>query len=226
MLLPFGDSNGGTLTLRLVGLVLMIFAVLLAGFLLLGGYRLFDPEATGEFFDRWSRWAVPIGFGLMTADLLLPIPSSAIMNWYGQTYGAIGGGLVGAAGCVFSSMIAYWLCRLLGRPAAVRMAGEKDLARTGLFFSRWGSLAIVATRPVPMLAEAVVCLAGMSRMPFGRFLLASAVGSLPFALAFAYLGARGRTEGEPLFYMALSFFIPLVLWIPIAIAFGRKKPPQ
>jgi len=209
--------------MRLVGLILLILLIIFAGFLLLGGHRFFDPDATRELFDRWSPWAVPIGFGLMTVDLVLPIPSSAIMNWYGQTYGLVGGGLVGAAACVFSSVVAYWLCRLLGHRAAVRIAGKKDLERTRWFFSRWGSLAIVCAWPVPMLAEALFCLAGVSRMPFGRFLLASATGSLPFAFAFAYLGAVGRAESKPLFYMALSFFIPLLLWIPVAVAFGRKK---
>jgi len=209
--------------MRLLGLVLLIFMVLLASFLLLGGHRFFDPTETLAFFDRYRTWAVPIGFGLMIAALVLPVPSSAVMNWYGQTYGTAVGGLIGAAACVTSSVAAYWLSRLLGRRAAERIAGADDLERTRGFFARWGSLAVVCARPVPMLAEAVCCLAGLSRMPFGRFLAASVVGSLPFAMAFAYLGAVGRMAEEPLRMLALSFFVPMLLWIPVATALGRKK---
>ena len=217
--------------MRLVVLVLAIFLVVLAGFLLLGESRLADPQATLDLFDRYRPWAVPLGFGLMAADLLLPVPSSAIMNWYGSTYsaslgtaaGTVVGGLVGAAACLTASLLAYGLCRWLGRPAALRIAGAADLERMQRFFARWGSLTIVAARPLPMVAEAVFCLAGLSGVPFGRFVLASAVGALPFALLFAYLGAVGRQLQEPLLFMTLSIVIPLALWIPAAIYFAAAK---
>jgi len=145
-----------------------------------------------------------------------------VMNWYGLNYGTWLGGLVGASACVAASAVAYWLCRWLGRAAALRIAGQRDLERTREFFSRWGALAIVAARPVPMLAEAVFCLAGMSRMPFGRFLAASAVGAVPFAVAFAYLGSLGRSLEEPMTFMVISVVAPMVLWIPVAVWLGRK----
>lgn len=209
--------------MRLFVLILLVFLVILGGFLLLGESRYFSPDETLKFFNRYRAWAVPVGFGLMMADLVLPVPSSAIMNWYGSAYGTVWGGLVGAAACVAASVAAYWLCRWAGRPAALRIAGPKDLDRTRAFFSRWGTLAVVAARPVPMLAEAVFCLAGMSRMPFGRFLLASTVGAVPFALVFAYLGAMGRELEEPLTMMVLSIVIPMVLWVPVAIVLYRRS---
>jgi membrane protein DedA with SNARE-associated domain len=216
--------------MRLVLLILGIFTFLLVGFLLLGEASFFDPRQTLDLFDRWRAWSVPIGLALMTADLLLPVPSSAIMNWYGSTWaeslgtagGTVVGGLVGAAVCVASSLLIYGLCRWLGRRAAVRLAGERDLERVRGFFERWGSLTIVATRPVPMLAEAVVCLAGMSRMPLGRFLLASTVGAIPFAMVFAWLGAMGRETEEPLSMLVLSIAIPLLLWVPVVWLLARR----
>lgn len=215
--------------MRLVLLILGIFALVLVGFLLLGEARFFDPRQTLDLLDRWRGWSVPIGLALMIADLLLPVPSSAIMNWYGSTWaawlgtagGTVVGGLVGAAVCVASSLVIYCLCRWLGRRAAVRLAGERDLERVRGFFERWGSLTVVASRPVPMLAEAVVCLAGMSRMPLGRFLLASTIGAIPFALVFAWLGAVGRETEEPLSMLVVSVAIPLLLWIPVVWLLAR-----
>jgi len=212
--------------MRLLGLVLLVFLVILGIFLVLGESRWFNPENVLKFFDRHRAWAIPLGFGLMAADLVLPVPSSAVMNWYGLSYGTWLGGLVGASACVAASVAAYWLCRWLGRPAALRIAGERDLERTRVFFSRWGALAIVAARPVPMLAEAVFCLAGMSRMPFGRFLAASAVGAVPFAVAFAYLGSLGRSLEEPATFMVISIAVPMVLWIPVAVWLGRRARRQ
>ena len=209
--------------MRLLTLILIIFTLLLALFLTLGGHRFFDPAATLDLFERHQQWAIPLGFALMMTDLVLPIPSSAVMNWFGIAYGPLLGGLLGSAACIASSSAAYWLSRLLGRRAAQRIAGPDDLQRTQLFFARWGSLAVAAARPLPMIAEAVYCLAGLSRMPFGRFLLATTIGSLPFALAFAWLGHAGRQTQEPLFYLALSVLIPAALWPPIYLLLRRHK---
>lgn len=203
--------------MRLVALILAIFIVLGAGFLLLGGHRLFDPNTVQEALNRYRAWALPAGFLLMLADLVLPVPSSAIMNWYGNAYHTLLGGLAGTAVCVAASAAAYWLCRWFGRPVALRIAGERDLDRAKKFFSRWGSVAVAAARPVPMLAEAIYCLAGMSGMPFGRFLAASTVGSAAFAFFFAWLGDVGRSQEEPLAFMALSVLIPAAAWVPVAI---------
>lgn len=209
--------------MRLAGLVLLVFAVILAGFLLLGRADWLAPQATIDFLTAHQAWAVPAGLGLMMADLVLPVPSSAVMNCYGLIYGTLLGSLAGAVVCLASSLAAYGLCRWLGRPAAMRIAGPKDLERTRRFFSRWGALAVAAARPVPMLAEAVYCLAGMSGMPFGRFVAASALGSLAFAVPFAWLGDVGRQLQEPALFMALSIAIPAVLWIPIALWLRRRS---
>jgi len=210
---------------RLLALILIVFAVVGVGFLIFGESLWFDPARPQEFFEAHRRWVIPLSFGLMLADLALPVPSSAVMYGCGWTYGALVGGLVGAAACLVSSLVAYGLCRRLGRPAALRIAGAKDLARTRAFFSRWGSLAVVAARPVPLLAEAVYCLAGLSSMPFGRFVAASAIGSLAFALPFAWLGAAGRALEAPLLMLLLSVAIPALLWLPVAIYFHRRATP-
>jgi membrane protein DedA with SNARE-associated domain len=217
--------------MRLVVLVLAILVLILAGFLLLGESQVADPQATLDLLEQCGPWAVPLGLGLMAADLLIPVPSSAIMYSYGLIYseslGTLGGtvaaGIVGAAVCVAASILAYGLCRWIGRRAALRIAGAENLDRVQRFFARWGSLTIVVARPLPMAAEAVFCLAGMSRMPFGRFVLASTVGAVPFATIFAYLGAMGREQEAPLGFLTLSVAIPLVLWIPAALYFAARK---
>ena len=63
----------------------------------------------------------------------------------------------------------------------------------------------------------------MSRMPFGRFLAASVVGAVPFALAFAYLGSLGRSLEEPVTFMVISIVVPMVLWVPVAVCFSRSR---
>ena len=57
----------------------------------------------------------------------------------------------------------------------------------------------------------LACLAGLSRMPFGRFLAALACGSLPLGFAFAAIGAMGKDQ--PAVALLLSAIVPPILWI-------------
>jgi uncharacterized membrane protein YdjX (TVP38/TMEM64 family) len=51
----------------------------------------------------------------------------------------------------------------------------------------------VATRAVPILAEATVILAGASRIRWPAMLIAVLVGSVPVVIIFAAIGAAANT---------------------------------
>ena len=64
---------------------------------------------------------------------------------------------------------------------------------------------------MPVLPEAVSCLAGLVRMDLRAYLASLACGSLPVGFAFAAIGALGRTS--PGAAMALSAGVPVLLWL-------------
>ncbi|MDQ3677520.1 MAG: VTT domain-containing protein, partial [Actinomycetota bacterium] len=70
-----------------------------------------------------------------------------------------------------------------------RVAPGAERARADAFLARWGALAVVVSRPVPIAAETLALLAGASPLPWRRFLPAAALGSLPPALLYAAAGA-------------------------------------
>jgi uncharacterized membrane protein YdjX (TVP38/TMEM64 family) len=65
----------------------------------------------------------------------------------------------------------------------------------------------------------VACLAGLSKMPWRVFVLASLSGSLPLGFVFAAIGALGVEQ--PGWALALSAGMPLLLY-GIAAAMFRK----
>ncbi len=69
---------------------------------------------------------------------------------------------------------------------------------------------VVLSRWLPLMPEVVACLAGLSGMPFRRFLVALACGSVPLGFAFAAIGATGREA--PWVALAVSAGLPPVLW--------------
>jgi len=208
-------------------ILLIALAVLFAvPFLLFGGE--FDEWFAGEGAVAWLRghgsWAWAAAVLLLVSDLVLPVPATAVMAALGIIYGPVTGGLIGAAGSWLSGAVAYGLCRAAGRPAALRLAGAEGLARGERFFERSGGWAVALSRWLPLLPEVVACMAGLTRMPAGRFLAALACGSLPMAAAYAAIGHAGAEH--PALALAASAVIPLLLWAAVRPFIAARARPD
>ena len=113
---------------------------------------------------------------LLAADLFLPLPGTLIMSALGYVYGPVGGGLLATVGSFLGGTLGYGLCRLLGRGAARRLLGEKDLEKGERLFASVGGWIVVLSRWLPLVPEVVSCMAGLTRMPARSFLLALLCG--------------------------------------------------
>ena len=97
------------------------------------------------------------------------------------------------AGSVVGAVVGYAIGAWGGRPLLDRYGryvgiGAEDLDRADRWFDRWGSWAVFLGRMVPLVRTFVSYPAGISRMPMGRFLLFSTLGSLPWNLALIVAG--------------------------------------
>ena len=162
-----------------------------------------------------------LGVVAIWADLVLPVPQTAVIAALGILYGTVGGGLVGSVGLISVGLFGYALTRRYGRGAVRRLVGERALGRVESVFERGGVWAIVLTRSLPYsIPEAVVCAAGLARMRPSRLLAALCLGSVPTAFAFAAIGA-GWAE-EPALALALSYALPIPL-VPLTLALLRRR---
>jgi membrane protein DedA with SNARE-associated domain len=106
------------------------------------------------------------------------LPLAVLLATVGSVVGALFGYLIGAWG---------------GRPLLDRYGryvgiGAADLDRADRWFERWGGWAVFLGRMVPLVRTFVSYPAGISRMPLGRFVLFSTLGSLPWNAALIYAG--------------------------------------
>lgn len=168
-------------------------------------------EGARAWMGRFGSGAGLAGIGLLVADILLPIPSTVVMSALGLTYGIWLGGLYAATGTTLAGLIAYALSRALGRPLARRLAGEEGLRAGEALFQGGGAWLVAGSRCLPILPEAIACLAGLHRMPFKTYAFALACGSLPTGFLFAAIGALGQEE--PGWALALSVIAPIGLWL-------------
>lgn len=169
-----------------------------------------EGDGASEWLTSHGQWAWIMAILLLLADLVAPVPATAVMAGLGVLYGPWMGGLIGAVGSILSGLTAYTLCRYGGRRFAVYLAGEESLNKSEAFFKRRGGWMVILSRWMPLMPEVVSCLAGIVRMPAALFTAALTCGSVPMAVAFAWLGHAGADR--PLLAMAAGAIIPLLIW--------------
>ena len=150
--------------------------------------------------------------GLLTADILLPIPSSVVCTWAGRALGVIPGLLVNWIGLNLSCVIGYWVGRMFGVPIVNRFGNavtiEKLQFAGGGFMSAW---TLIICRAIPVLAEASILMAGLQRLPASRFYPAVLTANLGIAIAYSVLGSFSTEHGWFPAAVAISCALPLLL---------------
>ena len=171
------------------------------------------------WLNRGGVLAAALGVGLLIVDVLLPVPSSLVMVAHGALFGVVGGTLLSLVGSTGAAMFGFWLGRRGGR-LLERLVPLDERERADYLLKRWGTLAIIVTRPVPLLAETVAIMAGTSRMGWGRAALAALAGGLPPALLYALTGASAGKFQNTVLVFVFVLLVAGFFWM-----FGRTIEP-
>jgi membrane protein DedA with SNARE-associated domain len=145
------------------------------------------------------------GYGLLAVFVLmvgescgLPFPSEVIMPTAGLL--AAGGHMnlvaaiiVGAAANLVGSLIAYGLAARFGEPLLLGPGRYVGIRRHHLeladgWFRRWGLLAVLIGRVLPVVRTYISFPAGLARIELVRFSILTFVGALPWCAALALVG--------------------------------------
>jgi uncharacterized membrane protein YdjX (TVP38/TMEM64 family) len=170
---------------------------------------------------QYEGWAWAVGIALIWADLVLPIPQTAVIAALGIIYGTLLGGLLGTLGLITGGLLGYGLMLTAARRFAQRLSGARSLQKMESLFDRGGAWAIVLTRSLPYsIPEAMVFLAGLAGMPMRKFAAALTIGSVPTAFAFAAIGAGWADQ--PILALAVSYVLPILL-LPIVLYLMRRR---
>jgi uncharacterized membrane protein YdjX (TVP38/TMEM64 family) len=160
--------------------------------------------------------AAAVGLGLLLADVALPVPASAVMIAHGALFGAAAGAALSTVGGVGATLLAFLVGRR-SRRLVHRLVGEREQQRADRFLDRYGSLALVVTRPIPMLAETVAIAAGASRVRWRSAALAAVAGTVPAAGVYAVAGAAVATVSSGLVAFAAVVLLAAVPWLAVRL---------
>jgi membrane protein DedA with SNARE-associated domain len=130
----------------------------------------------------------------------IPIPSEVVMPLAGYALAhsqldLIILATVASLASNLGSIPAYWVGARGGRPMVERygsylLLSRHDLDRVDSFFLRFGSLAVLIGRMLPIIRTFIAFPAGVAKMNLWKFHLYTFIGSWPWCYALAYVGMR------------------------------------
>jgi len=197
----------------LIALFTILFLIVEA----LGVPLLSDPT---PWMKHGGVLAATIGVGLLIADVVLPVPSSIVMVAHGALFGVLWGTILSLLGSVGAAVFGFAIGRR-GGALLERVVTPAERARASSILARWGTLAIIVTRPVPLLAETVAIMAGASSMTWRAIITASIAGSLPPALLYALTGAAVANLQNTALMFGVVLLIAGLFWV-VGKSFSRK----
>ena len=130
----------------------------------------------------------------------IPIPSEVIMPLAGYALAHTPMQLillatVASLASNLGSIPAYWVGARGGRPMVERygsflLLSRHDLDRVDHFFTRFGSIAVLIGRMLPIIRTFIAFPAGVAKMNQFRFHIYTFIGSWPWCYALAYIGMK------------------------------------
>ena len=140
----------------------------------------------------------------------------------------------GIAGAIAGDAVSYWLGRAYGQ-RLLRLDSmqrrRRLLARARLLFYRYGFLAVFMGRFMGALRSLIPGMAGIMRMPQGRFQIANIISGVlwfPYLLMPGYLGAKGvnALHEETVGLIGLGAVLMIVLILAASVALNKRKRRQ
>lgn len=200
----------------------ILFAIPIIPFLWLGEsfeQSLLDALRQPRSASVIGAWVV----GLLTADMFLPVPSSAVITYAGGSLGVIGGAIVSWAGLSLGAVGGFALARQFGEPLVRRFSESDDITRMSEFAKRHGASAIVLTRALPILAEACILMLGAGRLPWRQFLIPMLASNGLLALTYAACGAYFRESNAFPIAIVASGAVPLIAALIIRVLWRSDR---
>ncbi|OTG92037.1 DedA family protein [Acinetobacter sp. ANC 3813] len=163
-----------------------------------------------------------------------PIPSEIIMPSAGYTASQgqlllIGVIIAGCIGSLAAAAVLYWVGRQFSHAAIFRFVDRygkylfiksADVEKSLAWFEHYGHRIVFVGRMVPAVRSLISIPAGMSRMPFWKFMFYSSLGTIIWTTFLAYVGfyfGENQAMMHQIFsqvgYVIMAIVVVIILWI-------------
>lgn len=143
----------------------------------------------GTWLRGIGAWAYLAAPAVMALVAIFPVPAEAPAMVNGALFGPVVGSFLTWLGAMVGAQASFELSRLLGRPAAERLLGARNLDKADTLVNRAGWGGLLVARFIPLIAFTVLNWgAGLTSVSRWRFVWTTAVGILPGAIVFTVTG--------------------------------------
>lgn len=173
------------------------------------------------------------GIGLLMAvqTMAMPVPSEVVIPFAG--FLVFKGemklflvALIGALGSTLGGSAAYFIGKKGGRPLVEKYGGKilitpEDLNKSELWLKKFGSPAVLIGMMLPFVRSFISFPAGISKLPYRKFVLGVFSGSFVWCYILAYLGMkmgpkwlelREKFRGAD-YAILILIVIGIILWV-------------
>lgn len=196
--------------LRLTALVALVLAAPIVPAVVYG-------EAFANWAEAWRNdppalWLLAVAVtGVLALDIVLPVPSGPLTTLAGAQLGWLLATLVAWVGMMIGATAAFAATRRFGPTLVHRLASANDRRHLGGASGAGWVWLLLATRPVPVLAEATVLMAGLAGASWRQFLLATGGGSLLVAGVYAAVGRWAAMSNQVVPALIATSLVPVAL---------------
>jgi uncharacterized membrane protein YdjX (TVP38/TMEM64 family) len=193
--------------------------------LLVGGYFVFPfyKHGVDHAFDvitskdakRIREWVGQFGLGgplvligLMILQMfLLVVPNILVMMIAIIMYGPFWGAVISLLGVFASSTFGFFIGKKAGPYTIKRLISEKVLFKLLVFVEEYGAGAIAITRLASISNDSLSIIAGLLKMSYKKYILATLSGITPLIVLLAIYGHSGKIEKALIWIGAVSLIL-------------------
>lgn len=175
-------------------------------FLVAGNLEIFFTDLLNKVVQQKMYYTCASAF-ILASDVLLPVPSSVVMFMNGFVLGKTYGTLLSLLSVLVGATVGYYLGRFTSVGAKARVDNKANV-----LIEKYGPLAILLTRGIPILAESVCIVCGYNKMRFRSYLIYNTLGYFPVCALYAICGSFGYDKSVFLLAFGCSIIISLAFW--------------
>lgn len=180
-------------------------------------------------------------FGMVLEAVIIIIPSEVILATGGilaskKVFSFFGAFLIGVLGSVFCAIVIYAMGYYGGKEFAKKYGKyffmkEDDLSKTDSWFNKYGLIAALIGRNIPIIRTLISLPIGIRKLSFKKFVLYTFIGSIPWTFVFVYFGyslgnnwtVLNNVTSKIKTPIRILIFILIISWIYKKIKLFQKK---
>ena len=148
----------------------------------------------------------------LAADVFLPVPNGLTNTLAGASLGWALASVVVWIGLNLGAVFGYLVGRFAARPLAQKIVGIDDLKKAETSARDIDVMGLILARPVPAFAELSTLAAGITNMPFMKFVYVMVLSNIGVAIVFSGLGAAALSSGSSTLAFFGAALLPALLY--------------